>query len=143
MKTSETLINHPRELNNLTSFSMARKRGLGSLKLSTKFDHYNKADLEDQLNKNYYACGCSESSKMLITGLLLGGLAILLNDYFPNFKIPAWYWTVFGLGLLGAVLGKIFGLVRANKRLKSTVRIIQGLWPVEGTATEDVVGDCG
>ncbi len=143
MTKFETTINHPAQLNTMTSFSMARKRGLGLLKLSSEFVHNKRGVLEEQLNKYYYACGCSQSAKMLLFGLLLGGLALFLNNYYPSFAIPAWHWTVPSLGIAGAVLGKVYGLSRANHKLRQTISEIQSLWTVSTNSHEDVVGYCG
>lgn len=143
MTKFETIIKHPAQLNKMTSFSMARRRGLGLLKLSSEFVHSKRGVLEEQLNKYYYACGCSQSAKMFIFGLLLGGLALLLHNYYPSFAVPAWYWTVPGLGIAGGILGKVYGLSRANHKLRQTASEIQSLWTVPTNSHEDVVGDCG
>jgi hypothetical protein len=132
MKTRSTVISNPSDLNALNSFPFARKRGIGKISLAENFQHEEREELEKQLNKYYYACGCSTSSKWLISGLILGGVLTIAGNYISGFDTPNALLTVTGLGLAGAISGKILGLVKANSNLKRCIHTIQAFWRPKG-----------
>jgi hypothetical protein len=142
MQARITEFRHPSQLNSLSPFSLFRKRGLGTLKLSPSFDHENKHVWEKELNKHYYACGCSEGSKGLLLFLLGGMIYFGVKTYLGNGDFLMSIVTAFGIALSGAIIGKIAGLYKANSKLKRTVYSIQSHWKVkENMAKEKIV--CG
>ncbi len=132
MKENMTEFIHPSQLNTLNSFSLFRKHGLGRLKLANKFDHKNKQVWENELNKHYYACGCSEGSKGLLLFLLGSLIYIGVSFYLGERSVLTLAGSFFGITLSGAIIGKIWGLSKANNKLKRTVHMIQANWEVKG-----------
>jgi len=128
MKTKTTEIIHPSELNALSSFTIFRRRGLGQLQIASSFEHPDKNQLENDLNKYYYACGCSTSAKLLLIGTFIGILYVALYYASQDLSFGNAILTIISAGIGGAVLGKGIGLFRANLQLKRTVRTIQEHW---------------
>ena len=129
MKTKQTIIEHPSQLNALSAFSFSRRRGRGKIQLSQSFQHPERGQLEAAINKNYYACGCSTSARYLIAGLVIGGLALgvdtyLLQDSWIQWPMTIVLATTFG----GAILGKLVGLANANAKLKRSIHTVQAFW---------------
>ncbi len=127
MKSSE-LIQHPSELNALTRFPFAPRRTRGKLRLAETFGGDKRQLLEKQLNRHYFACGCSEGAKGLILGFLLGVVVACYLGLSADWQGYRLSYPLLAGTLLGAVAGKIIGLLRANTRLQRTVREIQGAW---------------
>jgi hypothetical protein len=144
MKTRITIINHPSQLNALSSYSFSRRRGLGKIELSDVFQHPEREKLEENLNKNYYACGCSTSARYLISGLVVGVLAVAVdNTFFETHRILHPISTVLITTFGGAIIGKLVGLSKANSKLKRTIHTIQAFWrpKTESPMTEQPI--CG
>ncbi len=126
-----TIFDHPSQLNSLSSFSLYRKYGLGQLKLADSFQYKDKLSLEQDLNRNYYACGCSEGSKALIL-FLIGSAFYAGFKYFQGERSLIVLGTyIIGTSIAGSILGKLIGLYKANNHLKRTVHTIQAHWKVE------------
>ncbi len=139
----ETVFTHPSQLNRLKPDPLRRTIGLGRLTLGGNLSgHPQKDAWEKELNRRYYACGCTEGALGLITGLLGGGIWQGIR-YFKNPEsfgyIVLW---ILGIAIAGAVLGKVYGLARAAAPLKQIIRDIQKNWKVEPTA-ERTIYHCG
>lgn len=144
MKSKLTIIEHPSQLNALTTFPFSRKRGRGKIQFSDNFQHPEKEQLEKAINKNYYACGCSTSSKFLIAGLVLSALAVGVDSAFLEADmirrpVRAILVTTFG----AAIIGKLVGLARANNKLKRAVHTVQAFWRPKVESSMKVQPDCG
>ncbi|MCP3957909.1 MAG: DUF456 domain-containing protein [bacterium] len=136
MKNKQHRIDHPSQLNALSLLPIMRTRGLGTLRLQGEIaEHASKEAWERDLNKHYYACGCSEGAKGLLLGLLAGSAYAFFAG--SGQGVGAAVGTVVGAALVGAVLGKVLGLLRARTRLRQTIREIQEQWQVEPTGTEE------
>lgn len=132
MKNRERVFNHPSQLTGLSALPFVRTSGMETLRLGGNIsEHPERERWESELNGYYYACGCDTGATGLIISLLLGG---------------AWAGYAFSKGILGggvalgvaflfaiggAIVGKVFGQVRANEKLKQIIREIQGQWQVE------------
>jgi hypothetical protein len=139
MNARITEFRHPSQLNSLSPFSLFRKSGLGTLKLSPNFDHENKQTWEKELNKYYYACGCSEGSKGLLLFLLGGMIYFGVKTYLGNSDLWTSMAMATGIALSGAIVGKITGLYKANSKLKRTVYSIQSHWKVKDNIVKDKI----
>ena len=141
MKPREHVIQHPSQLNRLSLFPGFRTKGLGKLRLGGEMaGHDRKESWEQELNRNYYACGCDTGAAGLLLGILFGGL-------YAAYRVAGNDWTL-RRGVVAAVLvaliataaGKLYGLLRANRRLKATIMEIKQEWKpppgrVEANAT--------
>jgi hypothetical protein len=128
MKARSVQINHPSELNSLTTYRLFRKPGRGIIQLSAEFKHPDKERWEADINRYYYACGCSTGAKALLAMLLLGlGVSIpaYLFDTLPFNQIVALPITT---SVLGAVIGKFSGLAAARRRLIRVIHTVQANW---------------
>lgn len=144
MKSKLTIIEHPSQLNALTTFPFSRKRGRGKIQFSDNFQHPEREQLEKAINKNYYACGCSSSAKFLIVGLIIGLVSVGVDSAFLEahwIKRPVATLLILTFG--GAILGKLIGLARANNKLKRTVHTVQAFWRPIVESTMKVQPDCG
>ncbi len=98
-------VNHPSELNSLTSTPLLRTARPGVIRLSPEFEHPQKEQWEADINRHYRACGCSTGAKglllMLIVGTALGvvayGAGIL--TFMAAGAVP----------VVGAILGSVIG----------------------------------
>lgn len=144
MKTRITIIEHPSQLNELSAFPFSRRRGGGKIELSQTFQHPEREQLEKDINKNYYACGCSTSANYLIAGLVLGALSIGIDNAFLNGEWIQWPITTILIATVGgAILGKLVGLSRANSKLKRTVYTVQAFWRPKTESRMIKQPDCG
>ena len=138
---THTLIQHPSELNPLQNLPFTRRSTRGPLRLAETFGGKDRASLEKELNRHYYACGCTEGAKGLLLGLFIGTVL----------SMSAWFrasWSLLDAGtlllsgaILGAVVGKVIGLLHANMRLRATIRHVKDTW--QGSWTEEETIECG
>lgn len=136
MKNKQHSIDHPSQLNALSVLPLARTRALGTLRLAGDIaEHPKKEEWEADLNKHYYACGCSAGAKGLLLGLLAGVVYAIFVSKEPS--TLAAVGIVLAPAVVGAVLGKVVGLLRASTRLRRTVHEIQEHWKVEPTDPAD------
>lgn len=144
MEKRQHIIQHPSELNSLSTLPFTRRRaGRGRIALSNTFRHQDKAKWEQRLNRDYYACGCNEGAKGLLLGLVIFGGFALLNYLDADWMVSRSL-TTFGIGVIGmSIFGKLVGLFRADMRLKRTVREIQEEWKPEQTEIKSEVIGCG
>ena len=128
MKTRSSQINHPSELNSLTTFRLVRKAGRGIITLSPEFEHREKQQWEANINRYYYACGCASGAKGLMMMLVLG-LAVSIAAYvFDSLPLRQLIAIPIAAAVVGAVIGKIAGLTRAHRRLVRVVHTVQAHW---------------
>lgn len=137
MKITE--IQHPSELNVLISLPFLRKRGLGKIQLSSTFNHTEKSNFENSLNRYYHACGCSTSAKLLLIGVAGGLLYSAIAVTFQDYGISNAVTTIIGAGIGGAILGKIVGLFLARRKLLKVVYTIQALWRPEAKQEKELI----
>jgi hypothetical protein len=128
MKSKQYIINHPSQLNSLSTFPFTNRPGLGKIVFNDSFQHSNKEQMEHDLNKNYYACGCSQGAKALLIGLLVFGVFGLYGFYYYDWSVTKCLISFFGGAILMSLLGKFIGLVQANRKLKKTIGEIQCVW---------------
>lgn len=126
------LITHPSQLGALSALPFVHHKGLGALRLGGAVaGHSDRDRWESELNRNFYACGCNTAAAGLLIGLIAGG-AWGVYQYATDVWTPgASAGAALGAAIAGAVIGKLVGLVRANSRLKSTVREIRQAWKVD------------
>jgi hypothetical protein len=135
-------VKHPSELNQLTPFRLLRTSGRGTIRLAPEFEHPEKEQWEADINRFYYACGCSSGAKGLLAMLLLGagGSAIALAANAISLQ-PAILLPI-GAAAAGAAIGKLAGLARAHRRLKRVVHTVQAHWKPR-TEQEKPIYACG
>jgi len=128
MKNKQFIIKHPSQLNSLSTLPFTRRTGLGKIVLDDSFQHANKEQIELDLNKNYYACGCSLGAKSLIIGILIFGVVGIYGFHNYDWSVTKSLTLFFGGAILMSLLGKIMGLLQANGKLEKTIREIQSVW---------------
>lgn len=139
MKMTSLQINHPSELNSLTTSRLFRKSGRGIIRLSSEFKHPEKEKWEAAINRYYYACGCSSSAKGLLLMLMLG-LGISIAAYaFEALPLKQIVTLPVAAAIFGAVIGKFSGLATARSRLTRVVHTVQANWKTDDKAERPIV----
>jgi hypothetical protein len=86
------------------------------------------------INRQLSVCGCREGSLFLATSLGVFGTYLLLRP--PGGPILS-SWTKFGMGFsiafIGATAGKLIGLLRARKLLKTTINQLRSEYGLKPT----------
>lgn len=139
MKTRNLQINHPSELNSLTTSRLFRKPGRGLIRLSPEFRHPEKDQWEASINRYYYACGCSSGAKGLLVLLVLG-LGVSFTTYvFDTLPLKQTLALPIAAAIFGAMIGKLSGLATARRRLTRVVHTVQANWEPEDKAERPIV----
>ena len=139
MKTRSLQINHPSELNSLTTSRLFRKPGRGIIRLSPEFKHPGKEQWEADINRHYYSCGCSSGAKGLLVMLILS-LGVSFAAYaFDALSIKQIAALPIAAAIFGAVIGKLSGLATARRRLTRVVYTVQANWKPEDKAERPIV----
>lgn len=141
MKKRQFLVYHPSQLNSLSTMPWAHGNGIGKIVLDESFQHPKKEQLEMELNKAYYACGCDQGAKALILGLLLFAVIGGAGHFYAAWSLSKIISTLLGGSIVMAISGKFIGLMIANKRLKHTRREIQSNWKPKWPETKKI--GCG
>lgn len=141
MNNKQFIIQHPSQLNALSTLPFMRRAGLGQIVLAEAFHHQDKAQMEQNLNKNYYACGCSHGAKALLMGMLVFGGAGLFGFFSNDWSASKSLTTFLGGTILASLTGKLFGLAAANGKLKKTIKEIQMVWKTDDPKVKLI--DCG
>jgi hypothetical protein len=121
-------IAHPSELNSLTTWRLFRKPGKGAIHLSPEFLHPNKVQWETDINRYYYACGCSSGAKGLLGMLTLGLIVGVSAFVFDALSLEQMIVFPLGSAIIGAIIGKFFGLMTAHQHLVHVIHIVQANW---------------
>jgi hypothetical protein len=138
------VFSEPAELGELSALPFFRSRGRGRIRLSGRLaENENSAEWERDLNRYYFACGCDTGAKGTLIGIV--GAALLTFDSLRR----GWFgWT--SLILLWVVLilsasgiGKLVGLIRADRRLKQLINRIRHEVPPEPRVPNAPVLLCG
>jgi putative Mn2+ efflux pump MntP len=108
VRSDDQEIFHPSQLNSLSSLPFLHRTGLGKIVLSETFQHPNKEQWEQNLNRNYYACGCIQSAKALTIGLLIFGVVGVLGFNNYGWSIAKTIITIFVGSIAMGILGKLF-----------------------------------
>jgi hypothetical protein len=121
--TGVHVLSEPSELGGLSTL---RSRGRRRIRLSGRLaGHERSAEWERDLNRHYLACGCDAGARGTFIGLI--GATLLAIDALMR----GWLgWTglvLLSLALIVAAsgLGKLVGLLQANRRLKQLIHQIQ------------------
>ena len=122
------IIRHPSQLNSLKVFPILRKSGLGRIVFDESFEHKRREHWEQEINKWYYACGCSQSANALIFGLFVFGILGWFVYLKYEFSITQSLGIFFAGLILMAVVGKLIGLAMAGNELRKTVKEVQSEW---------------
>jgi hypothetical protein len=134
---------YPADLTALSVLPLKRKRGISRVVIADPDVPKDKKDAwERDINRNLHACGCAESSVLILLGLA-GYCAYLLWRWSAGGQIG---WRHLGWGLLvlavAAVIGKGVGLLRAETRYRELVRRIGQEWRARPPKT-DTISKCG
>jgi hypothetical protein len=134
---------HPADLESLSVLPLKRKRGIGQVVIADADLPIDKREgSQREINRALRACGCAESSVGLMAGLF-GFAGYALWRWLQGFPFG---WRHLGWALLamfaGALLGKLAGLVAAERRYRVLVHRIGREWPAEPPKTREVL-DCG
>lgn len=122
------VIQHPTQLNALSTLPVLHKTGLGKIVLDETLQHPDKDKWEREINKRYYTCGCSQGAQALMIGLILFGAGGAIG-YFKYELTFSNTLTIFFVGSITmAVLGKFIGLISANKQLRKVIKEVQSVW---------------
>ncbi|MBI5352662.1 MAG: hypothetical protein HZB50_08515 [Chloroflexi bacterium] len=80
-----------------------------------------KSEYENLVGMYTHACGCEEVRIFLVSLLAIYGIRLYLNS--GGTLVFGWseFGTGFGLMCVGAVIGKLFGLIRARIKLRALV----------------------
>jgi hypothetical protein len=142
MKPRRLQISHPSELNGLTQPLLFRKTRPGPIRLSDEFEHPEKERWEADINRYYYACGCSSAANGLL-GMLVLGLGLGLTLYMLNvLSLPQVVVLPVAAAIVGAIIGKISGLTTARRRLTRVIHTVQANWrPKDKTEVPSII--CG
>ncbi len=124
MKARTQIIDHPDALSRLSVLPGKRMPGAGRIEIDdAALDAATRADLEARLNGRYFACGCAEGAIGLTAGVAVAAVALAAGGGgWPSLGLVA-------VPVAGLLAGKAVGLVRAEARLKETVREIRQKWP--------------
>ncbi len=142
MKRRQT-IGHPSELSALSVLPWVRMPGSGRIVITDeRLEEKQRAAWEQKLNRLYFACGCDRAAIGLALGVI--GYLLWLVARPGRWSEVGGIDVLVGVGVVAvtAGVGKTIGLVGANRRLKQTVRDIQGEWKVP-RPTEGEVSTCG
>lgn len=116
-------IKHPVQLRGLLGVPGFRTGGVGQIKLDAPdLPAELISDWEKALNKSYHACGCGEAA----IGLLLGVIGFAVWYITPAVRSDLWIGLAAIVG--GLVIGKLFGLTKAQLRLRTLSRQITAAW---------------
>jgi len=135
------VINHPSQLNSLSTLPFSRRTGIGKIVFNESFLHPDKEKWQQKLNREYYACGCSEGAKALLIGLFIFLMVGVIGFFYSNWSLSKSVTVIFVGTIAMSVLGKLIGLVKANKKLRATIQEIQSVWQPEWPQGE-IIG-CG
>ena len=128
MRRRSSQINHPSELNSLTTFRLVRRAGRGTITLSPEFEHPLKQQWEADINRYYYACGCASGARGLLLMLVLGLGVSVIAYLFDALSVRQLIAIPIVAAIAGAAIGKIAGLARAHRRLVRVVHTVQANW---------------
>jgi hypothetical protein len=124
------IIKHPGELKSLSVLPIKLKHGQRRVSLSALLAAEGRSDYESKINRRLFACGCTESA----LGIILGLSVYIVWAVFRSGEISVIGHIGSGLAAFfaGSVLGKIVGLIRAEKHLKETIQLILLALPKNG-----------
>lgn len=141
MKSRQFIIRHPSQLNSLSTLPFIHRNGLGKIAFIDSFQHADREQMERDLNKHYYACGCSLGAKALLIGLLIFGVVGIYGFYNYDWSVTKSVTWFLGGAILLSLVGKLIGLGLANGKLKKTIREIQSVWKPDWPEAKTV--ECG
>jgi hypothetical protein len=136
--TKEYIINHPSQLNGLSTLPFKRNMAIGKIRLSGNMaEHPQREYFEKELNRRYHACGCDTGAKGLLIGLLLG-----LGYSFYRYNAVEWPVSNGVIATLATLLimsgaGKLYGLYAADKKLKDSIEDVKKQWMPEKEYKEE------
>jgi hypothetical protein len=137
------VISHPSQLNSLSVLPLAKISGIGVIRLTGTFEnHRQRAEFEEKLNKQYRACGCDTSAKTLIVGVVASAAYAAYQIYTDAWSLAYSAIVVLGVSAVALGIGKLYGLVKANDRLKETIGALQTIWVPEPGHKEEKAS-CG
>jgi hypothetical protein len=134
---------YPADLTSLSVLPLKRKLGIGRVVIADPNVAKDKRETwERDINRNLRACGCAESSVLLLAALVGYG-AYLLWRWSAGGQIG---WRHLGWALLilaiAAAVGKAVGLLRAEGRYRRLVRQIGREWSATPPKS-DTISKCG
>ena len=118
------VIQDPSDLLTLSVLPLKRPMGMRRVMIGEGLvPEVSRQELDEQINKHLFACGCTESAIGIVVAVIGYAAWALLAS--PDLSWVAL--TLYGVGAVfgGAVVGRIYGLLRAEKRLRQTVENIR------------------
>ena len=107
-------------VHNLDSLEKLRKDKnikYGIRKINIELPENNDVKLyERRLNKHYFACGCQEGAISVYISLF----GSLLTCWILKLNILSNWWRILIVMAIAALIGKLFGLIYSNFKLKRT-----------------------
>lgn len=132
MKRQAQVITHPSQLNSLSVLRGFGPQGSGRLKIQDDSLNEDTARTwETHLNRLYFACGCDKGAIGMLLGLV--GYPVWLAVQPDGLASLGWNGLWLGLAVVAVTtaLGKLVGLVGAQREFKEAVRQVQKEWTAE------------
>ncbi len=134
MSHNPTVIDHPSQLNALSTLPLFRPLNRSPIQLAGGLEKHPKRDAwEKDINQLMRSCGCGTAANGLLLGIIAAALTIsyqlIAGD--EGVSLLRSIALVAGLAIAGAIAGKLTGLAAANRKLKGLIATIQDDWKVE------------
>jgi len=128
MNQTSVVIRNPEDLINLIEGHSSEIDYPGEFKLAEGFKSNERGNLEEDLNRFYYACGCGTGTAFFIVGLIVGIAYICWMVYQNQFSFWMDSSIMIALAITGLCAGKFIGLRYAKSMLNKTVEKILLTW---------------
>lgn len=134
----ELIISHPTQLNSISTIPLKGIKNVGRIRLSGNMAaHPEREKFEQKLNNQFRACGCDVGAKGMVIGLVASSIYGLYQYISKDYSLSQLGLTLLG-GVVGmSLIGKLYGLYQADRRLQSTIQEIKAVWQPEKAFREE------
>jgi hypothetical protein len=128
------IITRPEQLDYLRIMAISKNKFAHGLLLRGSIeDHPQRIEWEKSLNASYLACGCDTGKVGLVGGILVGAGCGFVSSFYGGVGLLGSVVIALLPAAIGALSGKVLGLLRAQKELRISAQAIRRQWDVSGS----------